>query len=295
MDGQTFQKELHQAAENVCFERRGVRQRLVAALVTNPLANYLPAGWIRALLRFSRSELAAANWKDPGGWRSMVISYENQPTQLADKILVKAGAMSMALRNRRRLAGAILGRLLDQCPSREPHVLCLGAGPGYIIADTLSGRPQACATLVDLSDDAFAYGRTHAESLGLAARLRFVLADARDIHRVLDHPPDVVKMIGLCEYLSDSQILAILNAVADTMPNGAAIVVNSLSPAHGTDRFFRRVLGLNMIHRSPAQMRTLLASAGFVDFLSLPEPLGVYHILVAWRGPASGRPARKDP
>jgi hypothetical protein len=252
--------------------------------LVNPMANYLPAGWLRGLLRFGKSELAAANWGDPGGWRSMVITYEATPRRLAAKVLGRAGAMPVALRNRRRLAGAVLADQIDRSPSPAPHVLCLGAGPGYIIADALlKARKCAHATLVDLSGEAFEFGQRHARQLGLADRMTFIQGDARDIHALLDQPPDVVKMLGLCEYLTDEQIVTIVTAIAGSTPPGTPLVTNTLSAAHGTDRFFRRVFGLHMNHLDACAIGRLLNQAGFEQTEALAEPLGVYHVIVARR------------
>lgn len=269
---------------DIQFERMGPMRKALKMLVFNPVANYLPSALMKGLLRFGKSELAAANWKDPGGWRSMVISYNGKPRQIADRILVSAGTIPMALRNRRKLAGRIIAGLIDQCSDSAVQVLCLGAGPGHIISDALGQAAKpAQATLVDLSSDAFDYGQELAGKMGLSDRVKFVVADARDIERVLDHSPHVVKMIGLCEYLSDEQIASIVESLAAVMPKGSAIVSNSLSSAHGTDRFFRRVFGLHMNHRSPQQLQDLFASKGFGDFQTFAEPLGIYQIIVGRR------------
>jgi SAM-dependent methyltransferase len=270
-------------ASDIRFERQGPIKRLVKTVLVNPLANYLPAGLLRGVLRFGKSELAAENWKDPGGWRSMVISYNGHPRQIADRMLV-GGTMAMALRNRRLLAAAALARLIDEVETDCAHVLCLGAGPGHIITDAmLAARSDAVATLVDLNPDAFDYGRQLAGEKGLGEKMRFIEADARHVAEMLDHPPDVVKMIGICEYLSDEQIEGIVSAVARVMPPGASIVFNSLSKAHGTDRFFRRVFGLHMTHRSPEHLQELMGRSGFGDFVSIREPLGVYHVVIGRR------------
>jgi predicted RNA methylase len=256
----------------------------VKTAIVNPLANYLPSRMTKAILRATKSELAAANWADPGGWRSMVISYEGRPRKLADRVLVKGGSMPMALRNRRRLAARVLADLIDGCAREPVHVLCLGAGPGHIITDAmLHARRRSRATLVDLSGEAFEYGRRLAAHKGLADRVRYVQGDVRRVREVLDSPPDVVKMVGICEYLSDSQISDIAAAVAAVMAAGAAVVFNSLSRAHGTDRFFRRVLGLHMNYRSPEDLMRMMRLAGFGDFVSHPEPLGVYHVVMGRR------------
>jgi SAM-dependent methyltransferase len=279
-------QEIHSWVSDIEFEQIGPIKRMLKRVLLNPVVNYTPSGAMKSLLRFAKSELAQSNWDDPGGWKSMVISYHGKPTQIADKILVNGGAMSMALRNRRVLAGRLLAKLIQQADASSDsdagvHALCLGAGPGRIIIDALLESPDSShATLVDISSDAFDYGRELADSCGLSDRVKYVKGDVRDVKDVLDPPPVVVKMIGICEYLTDEQIVDIVTALADVMAPGGSIVFNSISTAHGTDRFFRRVMGLNMIHRSPEQLSELFAKAGFADFVSIPEPLNVYHVIV---------------
>jgi SAM-dependent methyltransferase len=280
------EQALEEWVGDIPFERVGLMRRLLKTVLINPVGNYLPAGMLKAMLRFGRSELAAANWADPGGWRSMVISYNGRCRQIADKILVRGGSMAIALRNRRRLAGRLIARLIDQAEREPVEVLCLGAGPGLIIMDALAqARRSAHATLVDLSGDAFDYGRELADRAGLSDRVRFIRGDVRDVRNMLDRPPDLVKMLGICEYLDDEHIVHIARAVAEVMLPGSAIVFNSLSRRHGTDRFFRRVFGLHMIHRSVHQLQEMMREAGFEGFVSIPEPLGVYHVIVGRKGP----------
>ena len=262
------------------FERLSPLRRRLRGLFTESVANYTPAAVLRALLRFAKSELAASNWANPGGWRSMVLSYQPRPRQVADRIMVRC-TMPMALRNRRRLAAHLLAQRIDASPQRPVHVLCLGAGPGTIILDALSlANAPAHATLVDLSSDAFDFGLRQAAQRGLADKVRYIQADIRDLSGYLDPPPHVVKMIGICEYLSDEQIVAIARAAAGLMAEGTSILFNSMSRAHGTDRFLRRVFGLHMNHRTPAHLQGLLARAGFGRFVTHPEPLGVFHVIV---------------
>jgi len=276
-------------ASDIEFERLSPLGRFVKAAVVNPLANYLPAGLLKAVLRFSRSELAEANWKDPGGWRSMAISYEGKPRQVADKILVGGGTMARALRNRRRLAGRLLARLIDESASDPVHILSLGAGPGRVTMDAMAAAHRnSVATLVDLSSDAFDFGRANAQREGLADRVHFIQGDVRDVERNVQRPPDAVKMLGICEYLTDEQIVDIATATAEVMPPGAPILFNSLSTAHGTDRFFRRVFGLHMNHRTPEHLQRLMSDAGFGDFACYGEPLGVYEMIIGRRRAAPG-------
>jgi cyclopropane fatty-acyl-phospholipid synthase-like methyltransferase len=219
----------------------------------------------------------------------MVISYHGEPPQVADRLLVVGGTMSKALRNRLRLGSAILAHLIDTSEANPVHVLCLGAGPGQIITTAMAQAERpAIATLVDLNSDAFEYGRERAESLGLGERVKFIQGDIREIEPLLEHAPDIVKMLGICEYLTDEQIIEIASAAARVMPAGASIVFNSLSRAHGNDRFFRRVFGLNMIYRTPEELTELMRRSGFEDFQTYPEPLGVYHVIVGHRREPAG-------
>ena len=277
-------KTMDQWVSDVDFEKHGPVRRLLKAAFFNPLANYMPARLMRGVLRVTESELAAANWADPGGWRSMVISYEGRPRQIADRILVGNGSVPTALRNRKRLGARLLSRLIDASAAQNAHVLCLGAGPGITVIEALTqASRQAHATLVDISPDAFDYGCTLAREKGVADRVRYVLGDVRNIHDLLDTPRVVVTMIGICEYLSDQQISEIVQAAAGVMPAGTAMVFNSISKAHGTDRFFRRVFGLHMNHRSPEHLQELVGEAGFGDFVAFREPMGVYHVMVGRR------------
>ena len=214
----------------------------------------------------------------------MVISYDGRPGQWADKLLVGVGTIPTALRNRRRLASRLLARLIDATEAETVHLVGLGAGPGQITIDALlEAKCTADATLVDVSADAFAYGRDLAEACGLSDRVTYLQGDARDLATLVRAPAHIVTMLGLCEYIPDDLLVDLASAARGLMPPGAPLVFNSLSEAHGTDRFFRRVFGLHMIHRPPEQIRSLIASAGFGGFVSHPEPLGVYHVIVGRR------------
>ena len=109
------------------FETVSPLRAALKSLVIQPFANYCPAPLLRGLLRITESRLAQSNWEDPGGWRSMVISYDRQCTQVADRVLVSAGTMPMALRNRPRATRSVassteIGALLrSSIKNRSPR------------------------------------------------------------------------------------------------------------------------------------------------------------------------------
>ena len=107
-------------------------------------------------------------------------------------------------------------------------------------------------------------------------------------HSGLFEVHDVIKMLGICEYLLDHEIVAIAGAVGRLMPAHGAIIFNSLSEAHGTDRFFRRVFGLHVTYRSPQQLCDLMGRAGIGEFRVHRVPVGVYHVIVGRKGGSGG-------
>ena len=266
------------------YERIGPASRLLKRAVVNPLINWiLPARFMRWVLHVTRSEVAHTSWANPGGWKSMVLSYrEDMPPQIADRFLLRLGAMPMALRNRRKLATEILARLIRECSHQPTNVVCLGAGPGMICLDAIeqSGHPDCRAYLIDLNPDSFAFGQALAESKDLAHRVEFIHGDVTHYRSLCSATPHVVKMIGIIEYLPDAVVLDIARAIVEAMPADGVLVANSLTQEHGTDRFFRRVFDLHMIHRTADEVRTLLGQAGLATEAVFTEPLGVYDVLV---------------
>lgn len=193
--------------------------------------------------------------------------------------------MGMALRNRRILVADVLTNLINNIPPDDPGIVCLGAGPGIIINDALKAcnKPNAHATLVDTSVGAIQYGEILASLWHLDHRMEWIRCDILDTNKWLVAQPDIVKMIGICEYLTDAQIRTIVGTLCAgyAMPVGAKIVVNSVKNAHGNDRFFRKVLGVNLRYRTPQQIIRLLD--GFEDFNIVDEPTGVFSVITATR------------
>jgi hypothetical protein len=227
--------------------------------------------------------MAAASWENPGGWKSMVLSYrQDTPPQIADRMLRNFGSVPIALRNRKRLVVEIFTRLIGQRDGQQTNIVALGAGPGMNTLEAMerSGHDDTHAWMIDLNADSFDFGRELASAKGLADRVRYIRGDVQDYRRIVDAVPHIVEMIGICEYLPDAAVRDLAAAISDVMPPGTHLVANSLSRRHGTDRFFRRVFDLHMIHRSAEQVSGMLGDAGLVTEHVVPEPLGVYHVLV---------------
>lgn len=261
------------------FEAPNRLQKIVK-FILNPIANYTPAFLMKTILKF-RCETAELNWKNPGGWNTMLMYYENRSKYLADVMMTKCSSIGMALRNRRKIVANVISDCIDRNRRDNPHVVCLGAGPGVIINDALKAcsRPKATATLVDLNADSFEYGRQLAIQNNLEHRMTWITADVRNIDAWLTNKNiDIVKMIGICEYLTDEKIKNIISEVSSVMPIGSKIVVNSISDIHGNDRFFRNILGINLRYRTTNDIEKFLI--GFGHFEIHTEPTGIFSVVV---------------
>jgi len=266
------------------FEKISALKKALKTVFVNPWINRLvPRRVLKDFLKSSKCRLLQRSFKDPGGWRSMCVAYENNsPLGLIDRIVCEMGAFPMALRNRKRLASKIMAELFDSYPADETiNVVEVGAGCGHNVQEAMkrARHKKVHAYCIDLADEAFGYGRYMARTHGHADRVDFIAGNVLDISRLIEVKPHIVTTIGILEYLTDEQILEIFAALFADMPEGASIVSNSIYNNHGTDRFLRTILNLHIIYRTAEDVQRLMEKAGFSDFSLREEPLGVYSII----------------
>lgn len=276
--------------EGLRLEAPSSLQRL-GYLIANPWKNYLlPVRRLRSRLARSASPLITESLARPGGWRSMEILYRNDdPCDWFDRQALRDNPLSMACRNRRKVVTRKLSELIAiAARDRLVTILGIGAGPGRHVQEAIVASQVApgriTAYLIDRDDEAFEYGRQLALSLGVARCLKFVRGDARRIQDVLPHVvADIVKLVGLVEYLSDVELVELLRALRDVMNPHARLVTHGLNDPYGGRRFLERVFQLRHRRRTASQMGALLEAAGFRVVDCLVEPVGIYPIITAER------------
>jgi hypothetical protein len=266
------------------FERISPLKRAVKTVFVNPWINHLvPRRALKEFLQNSKCRLLHRSFKDPGGWKSMCVAYERgQPLGLIDKLVCDMGMFPMGLRNRKRLVSRILAGLFDSYPDNEiVNVVEVAAGCGHNVQEAmkLARHKKVHAHCIDLDDEAFGYGRYMARGHGHSDRVNFIAGDVRNMSQLIQVKPNIATTIGILEYLTDEQILDILQVLHDEMPAGASIVANSIYNAHGTDRFLRTILNLHITYRTTEEVKRLMVRAGLADFSVAAEPLGVYTII----------------
>lgn len=274
--------EVHK--EGVRFEAPKKHAKAIKKTVVNPLINYLPKKWLLKLFGKSKSPLLQECLIKAGSWKTMRISYENKPhVDLLDKFFLTFGTFPMALRNRKRLVVKKLVECIEKHKERPLHIMGVGAGPGNNVIEAMEKTRdnQIFAKLLDMDSDAFEYGLQLARNAGLEPhQVDFLQGNAIELEQHLDFTPHIVKLIGIIEYLTDSQVQALFDLAFRVLPKGGHLVVNSISNRHGHDRFVRRVFNLHLNYRTPEKIMQMLTQSGFSNFSATREPLKMYYIIV---------------
>ena len=259
--------------------------------ILNPFKNVLiPSALLRALMRSSRSKLIEESFISPGGWRSMELLYRNAaPVDWLDRQALRDNPISMAARNRRKVVTNKLVQLINDQPSDE-HVtlLGIGSGPGWhiqtAIADSKIEDSRVTAYLVDLADDAFSYGQLIASHFGIADSVQFLMGDARKIDETLPGVHvNIVKLVGIIEYLNDEQLTELLTAVRDVMVPEGRLLTHGLVDRYGTAPFLARVFNLQHRQRDDKALTEILTRCGFRILECEYEPSGIHPIVIAAR------------
>ena len=169
-----------------------------------------------------------------------ILYRKDVPVDLLDRQAILDNPISRASRNRLQTVTQILIDLIQARQSDGPVVLMgVGAGPGRHVQTAISrlqlSADEVHAHLIDLDDDAFEYGQQLAEQLGISDCISFLQGDALEIQMVLpDVKPNIVKLIGLIEYLNDQQLHELLSALHTIIAPGGNLVTHGiLDPWHG--------------------------------------------------------------
>lgn len=180
-----------------------------------------PRAWyFRALAAASRAGTALSEGLRIGhehGFDSgpfMAHVYANQPRgrtalgRLIDRRLL-ARRTCQAFREIRGLATDALDEAVAACPTDEPVVADLAAGPAPYLFEVLASHPRTHAIVADIDRAALAQARAQAVRLGLADRVTFTQASAFDraaLQRISPRP-DVVAELGLYGIYHDDALI----------------------------------------------------------------------------------------
>lgn len=274
------------AIDNIEYESFDGVTNLFKKCLFNPLLNYvLPAGFLKKILTNSKSALAHESLVDPGNWQSMKLSYENNPPKdFLDKMVLQYGAFPAGLRNRKKLVVLKLSNLIKKYKDQENILIVgVGAGRGFNAMDSMvaSGLKNVEGYFLDIDDSAMEPGKELAKSLGLSNKVKFIQGNAIDLKKYIPKNADILKLIGIIEYLTDDQVSEILDVGYKNMNKGSTVIVNTIEPTHGIEPFLQKTFNLKLNYRTTEQVQKLLVKSGFSILEDSKEALNIYHILTA--------------
>ncbi|MCW5633877.1 MAG: cyclic nucleotide-binding domain-containing protein [Rubrivivax sp.] len=159
-------------------------------------------------------------------------------------------------------------------PAAELRVASLASGCAAELFAFFERHPgaNAVATCVDLDEQALVAGARRAEGLRLGERMSFLFGNAvpSEAARLSLGPHHLVYALGLCEYLADEQVVAMLDLAHQTLLPGGRLIVTNLAPGHADEELMGNLLHWHAHHRGIAEMRALFERSRFAG-----QPLGL--------------------
>lgn len=254
-------------------------------VIINPLLNYVFTPRVVAFFQRVTRNHIVANLNGPGSWKSMLAHYGAAPKSMFDFMVDRYIAFPSGLRNRQKLVVSALTQLIGMYGKDQiVNLVAIGCGAGNNILKSIQiEKPNVIgvkAQLIDMNQDALNEGKIKCREMGLDKEVEFICADANQIESKISPAPQIVKMIGLIEYLSDENVVRLLESVKKFRAPGSSILISSIEPGHGIDRFLRRTLNFNLNYRGPEKIKLLLQEFGYTRFNIFSEPTGIFNVIV---------------
>jgi CRP-like cAMP-binding protein len=149
----------------------------------------------------------------------------------------------------------------------ELRVASLASGCAAELFGFFERHPDAnlVVTCVDRDEQALVAGARRAESQRLQDRMSFLLGSAvPSVAATLSlGPHHLVYALGLCEYLTDDEVVAMLDLAHSTLLPGGRLIVTNLAPGHADQELMGNLLHWHAQHRGSDEMRALFARSRF--------------------------------
>jgi len=150
---------------------------------------------------------------------------------------------------------------------KELRVASLASGCATELFTFFERHPGAAvvATCVDLDEEALVAGVRRAEGLRLGERMSFLFGNAvpSEAANLALGPHHLVYALGLCEYLADHQVVAMLDLAHRTLLPGGRLIVTNLAPGHADQDLMGNLLHWQAQHRQREELQALFARSRF--------------------------------
>jgi CRP-like cAMP-binding protein len=208
----------------------------------------------------------------PDDHETIAIIYRNQPEgddrlgPLIDRWFLER-PICRSRRASRDLMQATLIEMAGALPVVEPvRVACLASGDAAELLGLCDVKGAAIrATCVDIDGQALSSTANRADRGGLSDSITLVQGNAvpSDDDGVSLRSQHVIYALGLCEYLTDAQVLTLLDRSFEGLVSGGGLVITNLAATNPDRDLMEHVLDWKANHRSADDLRALFARSAF--------------------------------
>lgn len=228
-----------------------------------------------------------------GSWKALEILYnlENYLPRNSTKIgkfldqcYSKNTNNPKSVRNRLKLAKRLISEMIHSFGKPEElRILSLACGSAQALIETIAenGDKNIKALLVDIDPEALEYATNLAQKHGVSDKVETMQRNAMMVAKIArDFKPHIVEMMGLLDYIPDSNATALIQRIKDGLPEGGYFATCNIHKNMEVP-IVRHILNWEMIYRTPLKIGILIAGGGFENYEIFTEPLGIHSIVVA--------------
>ncbi|AFY62138.1 cyclic nucleotide-binding domain-containing protein [Synechococcus sp. PCC 6312] len=152
--------------------------------------------------------------------------------------------------------------------SQQPStsILSLGSGTAFELLDVLPKIPSLHVTLIDQDLVALHKTRQVAEKLGCAGSITLIQNDvlllAKGQEKLTLPPQKFIYSFGLLDYLTDEQLILILQWIATQLAEQGTVLLTNISPEHPDRLLIKHILEWSPYYRTSSELKEFLVSAG---------------------------------
>jgi extracellular factor (EF) 3-hydroxypalmitic acid methyl ester biosynthesis protein len=250
---------------------------------------------------FMRSATIELGYTRPRGYaedRELLDRIERNEAEGDGRLgpLIDRWFLSRPLCQARRNSVGFLTGFLKKAAAPAPgpvRLTSLSAGTAREVFDLLAGTPGPLAvTCLDADPDTLLDNKEQAEHQGYGDRVTFLQADLPRLFAGqtalslgLQH---VIYGLGVCDYLSDEEVRALLGWAHDHLDAGGWLVLTNRDKASPDRAFTEHILNWPVIHRSAADFGNLFAASRFQGLpLEMKREEAGVNLLAVCRKPQS--------
>jgi len=210
----------------------------------------------------------------PDDHETMSIIYANQPEgddrlgPLIDRWFLDQPICRSRRAARDHMQQILLEMIKDRSAGEPLKVASVASGAASELLNVLEAPDAPVrAICIDIDNQALLATAGRAERSGLSERLTLIQGNAvPSSGEALSLPPQhVIYALGLCEYLTEDQILSLLDRSYDVLIPGGEVVVTNLASTNPDRELMEHVLDWKANHRSADELRSLFAHSKFAQ------------------------------